>query len=77
MITTLATHKSSFTIFLKSIDGGLIWSFQTSHARNHNKEEEDEEIGENKDISLESIANSKSQLPKADDGNHNSTTNNE
>ncbi len=32
---------------------------------------------ENKDISLESIANSKSQLPKADDGNHNSTTNNE
>jgi len=33
--------------------------------------------GENKDISLESIANSKSQLPKADDGNHNSTTNNE
>ncbi len=25
--------------------------------------------GKNKDISLESIANSKSQLPKADDGN--------
>jgi hypothetical protein len=74
MIVTLVTNKNSF--LKKSID----WDWYDLPNFPYKKSQEGGRWGngKNKDIiSLESIANSKSQLPKADDGNHNSTTNNE
>jgi hypothetical protein len=73
MIATLATNKSSF--LKKALIGidMILPNFSYKKSQQGGRWRK----GKNKDISLESIADSKSQLPKADDGNHNSTTNDE